>query len=233
MNELFINNKYSNWYYAIIRKASDENRIKLKRNDENFIYYEEHHIVPRSLGGSNDENNIVKLTAKEHFICHILLCKMLEGKDKRKMLFALKCMKNMQNLVQHRYTSKLYEYYKKDISMAYHIQLKGKSNFKLKGKPRSLEVKEKLKKAFSKSIKHKIACLKNLKKASLINKGVPRPEHLKKQWSEKSKNKFVSNETKILMSNSAKERSKIRVCCFQCKKELPSNSLGSHKRFCK
>lgn len=31
-------------------------------------YVEEHHIIPRSLGGSDDKSNLVKLTAKEHFI---------------------------------------------------------------------------------------------------------------------------------------------------------------------
>ena len=39
-------------------------------------YVEEHHIIPRSLGGSDDKSNLVKLTAKEHFICHLLLTKM-------------------------------------------------------------------------------------------------------------------------------------------------------------
>ena len=36
---------------------------------------EEHHIIPRCLGGSDDKSNLVKLTAKEHFICHLLLTK--------------------------------------------------------------------------------------------------------------------------------------------------------------
>ena len=39
-------------------------------------YTEEHHIVPRSLDGTDDKTNLVKLTAKEHFICHLLLTKM-------------------------------------------------------------------------------------------------------------------------------------------------------------
>ena len=36
-------------------------------------YYEVHHIIPVSLGGTDDEGNLVKLTAKEHFMCHFLL----------------------------------------------------------------------------------------------------------------------------------------------------------------
>lgn len=38
-------------------------------------YTEIHHIVPRCLGGSNDSSNLVKLSAREHFICHYLLTK--------------------------------------------------------------------------------------------------------------------------------------------------------------
>ena len=41
-------------------------------------YTEKHHIIPRSLGGSNDIDNLVRLTAKQHFICHKLLTKMFK-----------------------------------------------------------------------------------------------------------------------------------------------------------
>lgn len=36
-------------------------------------YTEKHHIIPKCLGGSNDKINIVRLTAREHFLCHWLL----------------------------------------------------------------------------------------------------------------------------------------------------------------
>lgn len=36
-------------------------------------YFESHHIIPKSLGGSNDIKNRVLLTAKEHYVCHHLL----------------------------------------------------------------------------------------------------------------------------------------------------------------
>ena len=35
----------------------------------NIGYYEKHHIQPKSLGGSNKKENLVRLTAREHFIC--------------------------------------------------------------------------------------------------------------------------------------------------------------------
>ena len=36
-------------------------------------YTERHHIIPKCIGGNNSEENIVRLTAREHFIVHKLL----------------------------------------------------------------------------------------------------------------------------------------------------------------
>lgn len=38
-----------------------------------FVYYENHHIVLKSMGGSNDSDNMIMLTAREHFLAHWLL----------------------------------------------------------------------------------------------------------------------------------------------------------------
>lgn len=38
-------------------------------------YCEKHHITPRSMGGLNTPDNLVRLTAREHFIAHRLLYK--------------------------------------------------------------------------------------------------------------------------------------------------------------
>lgn len=40
---------------------------------------ERHHIVPRSLGGTDENPNLVDLTPREHFICHWLLYKIHGG----------------------------------------------------------------------------------------------------------------------------------------------------------
>ena len=74
---MYLTNKYTVWYYNIIARANQ------RVNQEG--YFEKHHIIPRSLGGSNEVSNLVKLTAKEHFICHMLLPKMTsESKNKRR-----------------------------------------------------------------------------------------------------------------------------------------------------
>jgi hypothetical protein len=47
-------------------------------------YLERHHIVPKSLGGTDDGSNLVLLTAREHYLCHWLLAK--QTNDKRMWL---------------------------------------------------------------------------------------------------------------------------------------------------
>lgn len=39
-------------------------------------YVEVHHILPRCIGGSDERDNLVQLTAEEHFVAHQLLHKM-------------------------------------------------------------------------------------------------------------------------------------------------------------
>jgi NUMOD3 motif len=42
-------------------------------------YVERHHVLPKALGGSDDSSNLVALTAKEHFLAHVLLAKIHGG----------------------------------------------------------------------------------------------------------------------------------------------------------
>jgi hypothetical protein len=52
------------------------NLIKHRQNNPvDSGYTEKHHIIMRSLGGSNEKDNIVALTAREHFIAHLLLAR--------------------------------------------------------------------------------------------------------------------------------------------------------------
>ena len=46
-------------------------------------YCEVHHIVPRSLGGSNDKENLISLTARQHYIAHWILARALGGSAAR------------------------------------------------------------------------------------------------------------------------------------------------------
>jgi hypothetical protein len=79
---MFTENKYTKCYFNIIHRAQS-------RTLEQSIYVEKHHIIPRSLGGSNETANLVKLTGREHFICHLLLPKMTIGTNRKKMIYAI------------------------------------------------------------------------------------------------------------------------------------------------
>lgn len=58
-------------YNKIYNKIIDYRKINVPTG-----YTETHHIIPKCVGGTNDKTNLIKLTAKEHFICHLLLTKM-------------------------------------------------------------------------------------------------------------------------------------------------------------
>ena len=50
-----------------------ETRKNLNRNKNDGNYYENHHIIMKSMGGTNDHTNLILLTAREHFLSHWLL----------------------------------------------------------------------------------------------------------------------------------------------------------------
>lgn len=57
---------YKRHYKKLIEKS-------LNRKIEENTYYEKHHMIPRCWGGSDKKENIVHLTAREHYIAHWLL----------------------------------------------------------------------------------------------------------------------------------------------------------------
>lgn len=125
---MFLHNKYTRWYLNIIKRAKAQNRTKNKE-----IYYESHHIIPRCIGGVQE----VLLTAKEHYICHLLLTKMLKGPNKYKMINALIRMSFSKSSNQKRYTAKSYSLVRKMIAE--------KNTFMFKGVPKSEKTKQNMK----------------------------------------------------------------------------------------
>jgi hypothetical protein len=99
---MFKENKYTKTYYNIIKKAKSRSI---------FGYTECHHIIPKSLGGLDDANNLVNLTAREHYLCHLLLVKMTDGIAYQKMIYAYKIMSGRKL-----YNSKSYHFFKEEYS---------------------------------------------------------------------------------------------------------------------
>lgn len=85
---------YQKIYNSIIDRA--------KTRDIKTIvgYHEKHHIIPKSMGGTDDKSNIVLLTAREHYLSHWLLFKIHRNKE---MAAALHSMNQGNKYQKHRY----------------------------------------------------------------------------------------------------------------------------------
>ena len=68
-------------YNLLVQKAKDRTIVS--------EVIERHHIIPKSMGGSNKKENIVSFTPKEHFVAHHLLWKIYRT---RGMHYAFWCM---------------------------------------------------------------------------------------------------------------------------------------------
>jgi len=88
-------------------------------------YYEGHHIIPKSQGGSDDASNIVYLTAREHFIAHWLLYKWLGTKE---MSYAFRMMADVDRYGKRYKSSAGYSAAKKAHSKTVSKSQLGKDN---------------------------------------------------------------------------------------------------------
>lgn len=108
---MYLTNKYTKWYENIITKAQE------RVNHDG--YFETHHIIPKSLGGVNESSNLVKLTPKEHFVCHMLLPKMTEGQARTKMRYAAWMMvKTNSHQDRLRITGRKFQYLREQMKLA-------------------------------------------------------------------------------------------------------------------
>lgn len=172
---MYLQNKYTLCYYRIVNRAKT-------RSLPNTVYTERHHIIPKCLGGSNSIDNLVDLTAKEHFICHLLLTKMTDNKG---LVYAAWKMSNQQNKFQKRYkiNSKTYEILRKAFSNAHQGNIQSEAARKknsdwhqgkpatlgMTGKKHSEETKAKMREARAKQI----ITEETKRKLSEHNKGKP------------------------------------------------------------
>lgn len=187
---MYLQNKYTAWYFSIISFA--QARQLASR-------VEKHHIVPKSLGGSNDTENLVNLTAREHFICHWLLTKMVVGNDKRKMDYAFWRMVNTKNCpTRHKVTSRVYELARKSVRKH------------MVGKTVSDETKQKLREARAKQdnshLVGRTITPEWREKLSAANKGKSRSEESRKKQSATMKGRKRTPEECVAISNGLKGR---------------------------
>lgn len=101
-------------------------------------YKERHHIIPKCMGGTNELNNLVDLTAREHFLIHKLLCEIYPTNDKLFYAYRMmSIMKNSRDNIRDYYISS-YEF---ALIRARHSNISSKYN---KNKIVSQETKDKI-----------------------------------------------------------------------------------------
>ena len=234
---------YKKIYNRIIENSKNEDRIKTPD-----CYYESHHIIPKCLGGDNNKNNLVLLTAKEHFICHKLLIRIYP--NQKKLVYALWMMSNGSNVYRRKYlkvSSREYELNRKLYIETHSEKMKGRIVSKEVGKKISESKKGfrfsgDSRKKMSESQKEKIG-----DKNSFY--GRKHTEETKKKMSEMAKNRKVSEETKKKMSIIRKGRKhteeskkkmsenmkgikKKKTICDICNNEITLNTILKHRDSC-
>lgn len=204
---MYLPNKFTKWYLSLISQAKARNTLT--------GYFEMHHIIPKCLGGSNDTDNLVALTAREHFVAHRLLTKMVEGRARHQMYHAM----NAMLLVNHNQAgriinSRLVAKIRQDAARA--------TSERRRGVPMSLQARAKLSKsrkgtpspnkgkAMAEETKAKIAASlagrapspETVRKIHDSRKGYRHSEETKKKISESNRGKTVvhSEETRRKIS---------------------------------
>ena len=146
--EIFLQNKYTKWYYSIINRAITRGHVEPN---------EQHHIIPESffvnrkrkgslgwLGGNpDDSSNLVKLTPHEHLVCHLLLSKMTTGPARHKMLKAAMSMSSLigPNQERKKLTGRMYAKLVEELRSS-EIPESAKINYKKAGIERAKKRKD-------------------------------------------------------------------------------------------
>lgn len=194
-------------------------------------YTEKHHIIPRCLGGQDTPDNIAILTAREHYLAHLLLVKM--HPKNHQLVYAASMMCSPSGRLQ-RYNNRQYEWLKIQRAEAMSILHKGKiigedTRQKLREKNKNYrpteDAKERSRQAqightVSKETRDKISAAnkghsrgkgrslseEHRAQISAALKGRPLSQEVKEKLSAANKGKKLSEEIKSKMSRTRKGR---------------------------
>jgi hypothetical protein len=204
---IFINNKYTTWYFNLISKAQTRPITG---------YTEKHHIIPKCLGGDNSSTNLVHLTAREHFICHRMLTKMVDTSVKHKLVFAAWQQSRPSKHKDVKISSRTYETLRKQLSETYTgrkrapITEQALANMRAGFKTRRKVVLTEEEKDKRDSHLRKIAKERN-------QTGANNPFYGKKHTPEISK--LLADKNRLLFTGVPKNR----VSCIHCHKDVTVN----------
>ena len=165
-------------------------------------YHERHHIIPKCMGGGNEEENLIDLFAREHFEVHRLLA--LENPDNKSLQYAFFMMSSENHLGDKEYevTPEEYEEAKKAFSASisgensvwYGTHRFGEQN-PMYGKTHSQEAREKIRQA---ALNRSEETLDKIRKRAKERLSIPENNYMF--------GKRHSQETRKKLSDRAKER---------------------------
>ena len=235
-----IMDKYSRWYNHIVERA----RYRIIED-----YTETHHIKPRSLGGSDDIDNLVALTAREHFICHWLLTKMTTGEDRYKMLNALRMMraeKHGQQRYETAITSRVYESIKTEYARLQSERIRGEKN-PMWGRTHTEEARKLIsekntgKKLTEDQIARQVAAQTGRKRAPFTEEwrakmaekkkgennpryGVELSAETRQKIGDKIRGRKQTDEEKARRAEANRGKTKPKILCLHCQKMIAVNT---------
>jgi hypothetical protein len=132
---------YKKLYDSIVERA----KIELRNKTKEGTYYESHHIIPKCLGGTGETTqwrthpNLVLLTAKEHYLCHRLLCRMYPNSNQLAYAFWAMCNQSSKKQSRYKPSTTSYEEARTQFS-----KFKKETASPLRGRKLSKETKEKM-----------------------------------------------------------------------------------------
>lgn len=244
IHNISLTNKYTNWYISIITKAIQRGRDR-KHLKQQYGYVELHHILPKSFKCSDIDNtdNLVFLTAREHFLVHVCLTKMFTGIYKNKMVHALWRLKSKNQYQQHRYfNSKVYERIKRKNNQSGYTRLYKKTDVLYLPKEDtalqlqyinegwSLTMTEEYKQGRVGNMKGKKHTDETKRKMSISGKRVPKPwlkQLTSEQYKARAKKSSITRKNKELLEPGIYDEGRRRTA--EKRKKLLQSGIMSYK----
>lgn len=202
-------------YQRVYNQIVERGQIRVL---EEGVYCEVHHIIPRCMDGQDERENLVVLTAREHFLVHWLLTKIYP--ENYKLIHAFWMMCNIKNNKQKRYipSSRTYQEARELFSKIHSKNSKGHKrteesiekqilSYSLRTEEQRLQTKEQYKETFNlKSEKERENILSGLKQ----NWGLPRTQESiekgKKTYNDKTEGEKTEINKKKGLSKLGKPR---------------------------
>lgn len=240
---------YQKTYNDTIYRIQNQFRKRLKKTNTDYVYYEEHHIIPRcffkSAGGhldgdKDDTDNLVLLTPEEHFDAHQLLALIY---PEHLGLLSTAIMMTSENNICREEFGILKRKFSEDQSnrmlgennpfYGKHFNKSGENNamFGRKGSnhpkfsfKESEETKQKKRKPKSKEhIAKVVTWHTGRKRPKETGQNISKAKKGKKTGPQKNKRGPWSTEEKLKRSKPVK-----RIICNKCNKDVAINRLSRH-----